>query len=121
MSRGPGAVQRHLLVAVARDHECFPPPSPYVGAECWLPVADLAADLVARRPTRSELETVRRAARVLAAAGRINYRPVYRDGRARPTVHGLSVVDVANGSVRQRLGLLEASAGRFTEGISKCP
>ena len=61
MSRGPGRVQRAVLDVLAE--EC--------NSDGWLTVPELAGRVVGPDSTRAEHESVRRAAKRLARAGRV--------------------------------------------------
>src|SRR5215207_6226882 len=61
MNTDPGRVQRAVLVALAEDG------TPEHG---WLTVPELAARLAGPDPTRTELESVRRAVKQLGRTGR---------------------------------------------------
>jgi hypothetical protein len=68
MTRGHGYVQRFLLAQLDEQALADVP-------GLWLHVYTLAERLVGGKPTRAQLESVRRAVRILATAGAVEIEP----------------------------------------------
>lgn len=86
MSRGLGIMQRFVLDVLQREHEHLEAPSQYVGSPCWATVEAMAKEWAGGRPTRAQVESIRRAARTLEHRGLAVVRGVHfgKPGRWEP-------------------------------------